>query len=56
MRLFNPFLTTRAQLGTQILPKKTKKKIKIMQNKCMRLCLRLDKTQHISLAEFRSIN
>ena len=28
MRLFNPILTTRAQLGTQILPKKTKKQDK----------------------------
>ena len=35
---------------------KTKKKIQIMQNKCIRFCVRLDKMQHISLAEFRSIN
>ena len=27
-----------------------------MQNKCIQFCLRLDKMQHISLAEFRSIN
>ena len=27
-----------------------------MQNKCIRFCLRLDKMQNISLAEFRSIN
>ena len=27
-----------------------------MQNKCIRFCLRLDKMQHLSLAEFRSIN
>ena len=27
-----------------------------MQNNCIRFCLRLDKMQHISLAEFRSIN
>ena len=27
-----------------------------MQNKCIRFCLRLDKMQHKSLAEFRSIN
>ena len=27
-----------------------------MQNKCIRFCLKLDKTLHISLAEFRSIN
>ena len=38
------------------LTEKTKKKIQIMQNKCIRFCLRLDKMQHISLTEFRSIN
>ena len=27
-----------------------------MQNKCIRFCLRLDKMQHKSFAEFRSIN
>ena len=32
------------------------KKIQIMQNKCIRFCLRSDKMQHISLAEFRLIN
>ena len=56
MRLFSHILTTPAQLDTQILPKKTKEKIQIMQNKCIRFCLRLDKMQHISLTEFRSIN
>ena len=35
------------------LTKKTKKKIQIMQNKCIRFCLRLDKMQHISLTKFR---
>ena len=38
------------------LTEKTKKKIQIMQNKCIRFCFRLDKMQHISLAEFRLIN
>ena len=38
------------------LSKKTKKKIQIMQNKCIRFCPRLDKMQHKSFAEFRSIN
>ena len=38
------------------LTEKTKKKIQIMKNKCMRFCLILDKMQHISLTEFRSIN
>ena len=38
------------------LTEKTKKKIQIMQNKCIRFCLRLDNMQHRSLAEFRSIN
>ena len=36
--------------------KKTKKKIKIIQNKCIRFCLRLDKMHHISKEDFRSIN
>ena len=36
--------------------KKTKKEIQIMQNKCIRFCLRLVKMQHISLAKFRLIN
>ena len=38
------------------LTEKTKKKIQIMQNKCIRFCLRLNKMQHIPVAEFRSIN
>ena len=39
------------------LTEKTKKNIQNMQNtKCIRFCLRLDKMQHIFLAEFRSIN
>ena len=38
------------------LTEKTKEKIQIMQNKCMRFCLRLDQMHHISLTEFRSIN
>ena len=38
------------------LTEKTKKKIQIKGNKCIRFCLRLDKMQHISLTEFRSIN
>ena len=56
MPLFSHILTTRAQLGTQILPKKLKKKTQIMQNKRIRFCLSLNKMQHISLAKFRSIN
>ena len=35
---------------------KTKTKIQIMQNKCERLCLRLDKMHHISEEDFRLIN
>ena len=35
---------------------KTKKKIQIMQNKCTRFCLRLDKIHHISDEDFRLIN
>ena len=38
------------------LNEKSKKKIQIMQNKCIRLCLKLDKMHHISEEEFRLIN
>ena len=38
------------------LTEETKRKMQIMQNKYMWFCLRLDKMQHISLAEFRQIN
>ena len=41
MRLFSHILTMHAQLGTRILPKKTKK-IQIVQNKHIWFCLRLD--------------
>ena len=35
---------------------KMKKKIQIIQNKCIRFCLRLDKLHHISEEGFRMIN
>ena len=35
---------------------KTKKKIQIMQNKCIRFCLRLDKMHHIPDEDIRLIN
>ena len=38
------------------LTEKTKKKIQIMQNKCIRFCLKLDKMHHISDEDFRLIN
>ena len=38
------------------LNEKTKKKIQIMQNKCIGFCLKLDKMHHISENEFRLIN
>ena len=38
------------------LNEKTKKKIQIMQNKCIRFCLKFDKMHHISEKEFRLIN
>ena len=49
MRLFSNILNTRAQLGTRILQKNKNKtkKIQIMQNKCIRFCLRVDKMDHI---------
>ena len=56
MRLVRHILTMHARLSTQILQKKEKKKIQIMQNKSIWFCLRLDKMKHISLTEFRLIN
>ena len=38
------------------LTEKTKKKIEIMQNKCIRFCLRLDKMHHVSEEHFGLIN
>ena len=38
------------------LDEKAKMKIKIMQSKCIRLCLKLDKMHHISEEEFGLIN
>ena len=38
------------------LTEKTKKKIQIMQSKCIRFCVRLDKMHHISDEDFRLIN
>ena len=35
---------------------KTKKKMQLMQNKCIHFCLKLDKMHHISEKEFRLIN
>ena len=35
---------------------KNEKKIKVMQNKCIRFCLKLDKMHHISEKDFRLIN
>ena len=38
------------------LTEKTKKKIQVMQNKCIRFCLELDKMRHMSEEDFRLIN
>ena len=38
------------------LNKKLKKKIQIVQNKCIQFCLKMDKRHHISSKEFESIN
>ena len=38
------------------LNEKTKKKKQIMQNKCIRFCLKLDKMHHIAQKEFRLMN
>ena len=56
MHLFIHILITHIQPGTLILLKKKKKKIQVLQNKCIRFCLRLDKVHHISEENFRSVN
>ena len=38
-----------------ILNEKTKTKTQIMQNKCIRFCLKFDKMHHISKEEFKSV-
>ena len=38
------------------LTKKSKNRIKTSQNKCIRFCLQLDKTTHISHKEFEALN
>ena len=43
-------------VGYPNLTDKTKKNIQIMQNKCIRFCLRLDKMHHIPEEDFRLIN
>ena len=35
---------------------KLKRKLQIMQNKCIRFCLKLDKMHHISEEDFKTIN
>ena len=54
MRLFSHILTTSAQLGTQILPKKQKRRCKLCKMNVYGFVL--DKMQQISLTKFRSIN
>ena len=54
MRLFSHILTTRTQFGTQILPKKQKRRNKLCKINVHGFVL--DKMQHMSLPEFRSIN
>ena len=54
MCLFSHILTTRAHFGTQILPKKRKRRYKLCKINVYGFVF--DKMQHISPAEFRSIN
>ena len=56
MLLFSHILIMSVQPGTLNLNEKVKKKIQIMQNKCIRFCLKLDKMHHISEEEFKLIN
>ena len=42
--------------GTQTLTQKLKKKLQVMQNKCIRFCLQLDKMSIISHKEFKDLN
>ena len=50
-RLFSHILTTRAQLGTQILPKKQKRRYKLFKKIYIQFCLKLHKMEHISPTE-----
>ena len=56
MLLFSHILIMSVQPGTLNLSENVKKKIQIMQNKCIRSCLKLDKMHHISEEEFKLIN
>ena len=54
--LINPHFDYTCSAWYPNLTEKTKKKIQIMQNKCIRFCLRLDKMHHISDEDIRLIN
>ena len=54
--LIQPYFDYACLVWYPNLTDKTKKKIQIMQNKCIRFCLRLDKMHHISEEDFRLIN
>ena len=54
----NHILIIHAPRGTLTLMQgfKKKKKLQIIQNKCIRFCLKLDKMHHISEEDFKTIN
>ena len=54
--LIQPHFDYACPAGCTNLTEKTKKKTQIMQNKCIRFCLKLDKMHHISEEDFRLIN
>ena len=54
--LVHPHLDYESPAWYTNLTEKTKNKIQIMQNKCIRFCLSLGKMHHICEADFRSIN
>ena len=54
--LIQPHFDYACPVGTLILQKNRKRKYKIMQNKCITFCLRLDKMHHTSGEDFRLIN
>ena len=56
MRLFSNSFDYACPAWYPKLTEKTKKKIQIMENKCIRFCLRLDKMYHTSKEESISTN
>ena len=56
MSLYNQNLITHVLHGTQTLTQTLKKKLQVMQNKCICFFLQLDKVSTISHKEFKDLN